>query len=86
MATNRIVRPEYKNVVIPTIPIPDNMMHTSIPKIMIPGFIDSLFAIIFASKSVPPVVVSYRSINPIPKPINVPPKIALMYTGMSQLI
>lgn len=78
MATNRMVKPEYKNVVIPTIPIPDNMMHTSMPKIIRPGFIDSLFEMIFASKSVPPVVVSYRSINPIPKPINVPPKMAFM--------
>ena len=52
----------------------DNTIRPSINRIISPIFIENALAINCANKSVPPVLVLYRSINPTPTPIRIPPK------------
>ena len=54
---------------------------TSIIKIMTPTFFRKISAKNWAIRSVPPVLVSYRSIIPIPRPTNMPPIMELIIAG-----
>ena len=68
-----IVRHENRKISIPKINKPAKMMAVSM-MIMIKAIsMEEDFEMNFANKSVPPLLVSYLSISPIPTPIITPP-------------
>jgi len=73
----KIVEHEKRNVLGPNKGRPAVMIKPSIIRMTIPMFKEKAFDSSWASKSVPPVLVSYLSIRPIPVPIHTPPKITL---------
>jgi hypothetical protein len=77
MATAMIVKNEYKKIEVPTTLNPQSSTHPSMKKISRPTLSPLFLEMICANISVPPVEVPYRSIKPIPSPINPPPIIAL---------
>ena len=70
---DEIVIAERKKVSVETNKPPRQITKTSIMKMMIPTLILMNSEKYWANKSVPPVLVSKRSIRPMPKPMNTPP-------------
>lgn len=68
-----IVKQEKRNTSIPKVLYAAAVMRLSISKIITPIFTENAFEINWANKSVPPVLVLYRSIRPTPVPIKIPP-------------
>lgn len=69
----KMVKQEKRTDLIPIILKAPITMRPSIINITIPIFMQKVSDNIWANKSVPPVLVWYRSIIPTPKPMKIPP-------------
>lgn len=76
-----MVMMEKKKACFPIVFIPIVTTIPSMIKIKIPTLKEVIFEMNWASRSVPPVLVSSRSIKPMPMPTSKPPKMALIKIG-----